>query len=100
MDMTNEIICFLYLQDDLYGQALLDVVFGRLNLIETAYFGLRHLDDENQTVYYFCMHNLIKIYNKLVFFSKFSLYSTGWTRLRDFHDNVVDRQTFTTCTLV
>lgn len=38
------------LQDDLSGQTLLDVVFARLNLIETAYFGLRYLDDENQTV--------------------------------------------------
>lgn len=37
-------------QDDLTGQAILDVVFARLNLIETAYFGLRFLDEENQTV--------------------------------------------------
>jgi len=37
-------------QDDLSGQALLDVVFAKLNLIETAYFGLRYLDAENQTV--------------------------------------------------
>uniref|UniRef100_A0A1B0DQ26 FERM N-terminal domain-containing protein n=1 Tax=Phlebotomus papatasi TaxID=29031 RepID=A0A1B0DQ26_PHLPP len=36
--------------DDLQGQALLDVVFSRLNLIETAYFGIRYLDQENQTV--------------------------------------------------
>lgn len=40
-----------FLQDDrLTGQAILDVVFARLNLIETAYFGLRFLDEENQTV--------------------------------------------------
>lgn len=32
------------------GQAILDVCFARLNLIETAYFGLRYLDEENQTV--------------------------------------------------
>lgn len=39
-----------FLQDDLNGQAILDLCFARLNLIETAYFGLRYLDDENQTV--------------------------------------------------
>lgn len=37
-------------QDDLSGQSLLDIAFARLNLIETAYFGLRYLDEENQTV--------------------------------------------------
>lgn len=37
-------------QDDLPGQALLDVVFARLNLIETAYFGIRYIDQDNQTV--------------------------------------------------
>lgn len=42
-------LCSL-LQDDLTGQAILDVAFARLNLIETAYFGLRFLDEENQTV--------------------------------------------------
>ncbi|EAT46229.1 AAEL002571-PA, partial [Aedes aegypti] len=31
------------------GQALLDVVFARLNLIETAYFGIRYIDQDNQT---------------------------------------------------
>uniref|UniRef100_A0A182U1Z2 Erythrocyte membrane protein band 4.1-like 4A n=1 Tax=Anopheles melas TaxID=34690 RepID=A0A182U1Z2_9DIPT len=35
--------------DDLPGQALLDVVFARLNLIETAYFGIRYIDQDNQT---------------------------------------------------
>lgn len=40
----------VYFQDDLPGQALLDVVFARLNLIETSYFGIRYIDDENQTV--------------------------------------------------
>lgn len=59
-----------FLQDDLYGQALLDIVFGRLNLIETAYFGLRHLDDENQTVNRFfnfncTVENLIGIFTAL-----------------------------------
>ncbi|XP_035773049.1 hornerin-like isoform X2 [Anopheles albimanus] len=37
------------LQDDLPGQALLDVVYARLNLIETAYFGIRYIDQDNQT---------------------------------------------------
>uniref|UniRef100_A0A182M8I2 FERM domain-containing protein n=1 Tax=Anopheles culicifacies TaxID=139723 RepID=A0A182M8I2_9DIPT len=37
------------LDDDLPGQALLDVVFARLNLIETAYFGIRYIDQDNQT---------------------------------------------------
>ena len=32
------------------GQDLLDNVFKYLNLIETAYFGLRYQDNENQTV--------------------------------------------------
>lgn len=41
---------FFCFQDDLTGQTILDVVFARLNLIETAYFGLRFLDEENQTV--------------------------------------------------
>lgn len=40
----------LLFQDDLPGQTLLDIVFSRLNLIETAYFGIRYIDDENQTV--------------------------------------------------
>ncbi|KAJ8679690.1 hypothetical protein QAD02_015477 [Eretmocerus hayati] len=31
------------------GQELLDKVFRHLNLLETAYFGLRYLDNENQT---------------------------------------------------
>ncbi|XP_039491308.1 band 4.1-like protein 4A isoform X6 [Drosophila santomea] len=37
------------IKDDLPGQALLDVVFARLNLIETSYFGIRYIDDEKQT---------------------------------------------------
>ncbi|XP_075160223.1 uncharacterized protein LOC142233256 [Haematobia irritans] len=36
-------------RDDLPGQALLDVVFARLNLIETSFFGIRYIDEENQT---------------------------------------------------
>lgn len=41
---------FLSLQDDLLAQALLDVVYSRLNLVETSYFGLRYLDQDGQTV--------------------------------------------------
>ena len=37
-------------QDITTGQSILDVVFRYLNLIETAYFGLRYLDEEGQTV--------------------------------------------------
>lgn len=40
----------IHFQDDLTGQAILDVAFARLNLIETAYFGVRYMDEENQTV--------------------------------------------------
>ncbi len=32
------------------GQNLLDNIFSHLNLIETAYFGLRYQDSSNQTV--------------------------------------------------
>ncbi|KAL7051515.1 hypothetical protein ACKWTF_004492 [Chironomus riparius] len=37
------------IQKELLGQSLLEVVFNRLNLLETAYFGLRYLDLEGQT---------------------------------------------------
>ena len=36
------------------GQDLLDNIFKYLNLIETAYFGLRFQDNDNQTVIEFC----------------------------------------------
>lgn len=42
-------VCNHY-QDDLPGQAILDLVFLRLNLLETNYFGCRYLDGEQQTV--------------------------------------------------
>nr|XP_053632322.1 band 4.1-like protein 4A [Cherax quadricarinatus] len=35
--------------DTTTGQDLLDIVFSHLNLMETAYFGLRYLDPSNQT---------------------------------------------------
>lgn len=47
---THIYCCFYHFQDDLTGQAILEVAFGRLNLIETAYFGVRYMDEENQTV--------------------------------------------------
>lgn len=37
------------IQNNSTGQALLDVVFRHLNLLETAYFGLRYLDQNGQT---------------------------------------------------
>ncbi|GBP89406.1 Band 4.1-like protein 4A [Eumeta japonica] len=37
------------LLDNSTGQALLDVVFRHLDLLETAYFGLRYVDQDNQT---------------------------------------------------
>ncbi|KAJ3640243.1 hypothetical protein Zmor_003553 [Zophobas morio] len=41
---------FIHEIEDTYtGQALLDVVFRNLNLLETAYFGLRYLDQTGQT---------------------------------------------------
>ncbi|KAB0801211.1 hypothetical protein PPYR_05565 [Photinus pyralis] len=36
------------IQDGSTGQAILDVVFRHLNLLETAYFGLRYLDVDGQ----------------------------------------------------
>lgn len=48
----QRLICFFFLifQDKSTGQVVLDVVFRHLNLLETAYFGLRYLDQEGQTV--------------------------------------------------
>ncbi len=37
-------------QESTTGQTLLDNIFTYLNLIETAYFGLRYQDNGNQTV--------------------------------------------------
>ncbi|XP_017769983.1 PREDICTED: band 4.1-like protein 4, partial [Nicrophorus vespilloides] len=42
--------CLVYPQiDNSTGQGILDVAFRHLNLLETAYFGLRFLDQEGQT---------------------------------------------------
>ncbi|CAG9117576.1 unnamed protein product [Plutella xylostella] len=42
------------IQDNNTGQALLDVVYRHLDLLETAYFGLRYLDQDNQTHWLDC----------------------------------------------
>lgn len=49
------------LQDNSTGQVLLDVVFRHLDLLETAYFGLRYVDQDNQTVSKF--KNIVIIFN-------------------------------------
>ena len=46
---TYEMPCY-YFQDNSPGQEILDTVFRHLNLLETAYFGLRYLDASSQTV--------------------------------------------------
>ena len=43
-------ICDTDLQDISRGQHVLDVVFKHLNLLETAYFGLRFIDAKGQPV--------------------------------------------------
>ena len=40
----------LVFQGKTTGQDLLDNIYKYLNLIETAYFGLRYQDNSNQTV--------------------------------------------------
>nr|CAI5847121.1 unnamed protein product [Callosobruchus analis] len=45
----DETELFHEIQNDCRGQTLLDVVFRHLNLLETAYFGLRYLDEHGQT---------------------------------------------------
>ncbi|KAG6440511.1 hypothetical protein O3G_MSEX001324 [Manduca sexta] len=47
--LLDERELFHELQDNNTGQALLDVVFKHLDLLETAYFGLRYVDQDNQT---------------------------------------------------
>ena len=39
------------IQEKTTGQDLLDNIFKYLNLMETAYFGLRYQDNDNQTVH-------------------------------------------------
>ncbi|KAK9758656.1 FERM N-terminal domain [Popillia japonica] len=46
---TSRFNISLLFQDNNTGQSVLDVAFRHLNLLETAYFGLRFLDPEGQT---------------------------------------------------
>ncbi|KAK6630538.1 hypothetical protein RUM43_014523 [Polyplax serrata] len=41
---------FINSMDNTKGRDILDYVFSHLNLLETAYFGLRYIDSTNQTV--------------------------------------------------
>ena len=52
------------IQDKTTGQDLLDNIFKYLNLIETAYFGLRYQDNDNQTVftYKICLFSIRKFW--------------------------------------
>lgn len=88
-------------QDDLSGQNLLDVVFARLNLIETAYFGLRYLDNENQTV---CVESLYRrtCVCEAVYLTIKYAHSTGSIRPRAFPGSceAAPRWRSTTCTSV
>ncbi len=43
---------FFVFQGKTTGQDLLDNIYKYLNLLETAYFGLRYQDNSNQTVRY------------------------------------------------
>ncbi|KAI8438532.1 hypothetical protein MSG28_011006 [Choristoneura fumiferana] len=48
-DITDYWSCESSHRDNSTGQVLLDVVFRHLDLLETAYFGLRYVDQDNQT---------------------------------------------------
>ena len=50
---------FIYSQGTSPGQELLETIFKHLNLIETAYFGLRFIDNTGQTVSKSCFFLLI-----------------------------------------
>jgi FERM N-terminal domain len=70
---------FYFSQDNLPGQAILDSIFSRLNLIETAYFGVRFVDEDGQTV------SSLVVLICLLLFSIFQHFSTGWIRRFGFH---------------
>ena len=46
-----------FFQGKTTGQDLLDNIYKYLNLIETAYFGLRYQDNANQTVDFSILQN-------------------------------------------
>ncbi len=54
MEIVNKICILNYVfflfQGKTTGQDLLDNIYKYLNLLETAYFGLRYQDNSNQTV--------------------------------------------------
>ena len=66
------------------GQDLLDNIFKYLNLIETAYFGLRYQDNENQTV----SRHINKQNWSYLYIDMFSI---GWIQRRKYVDKSVDR---------
>ena len=49
----------LFFQGKTTGQDLLDNIYKYLNLIETAYFGLRYQDNANQTVDFSILQNCV-----------------------------------------
>ncbi|XP_076069636.1 uncharacterized protein LOC143041533 isoform X2 [Oratosquilla oratoria] len=59
------------IQDVTTGQDVMDVVFKHLNLLETAYFGLRYLDPNNQTHW---LDPTKKVVKQLKGLSPFTLY--------------------------
>jgi hypothetical protein len=66
---------FCIFQFDALGQTLLEIVYARLNLIETSYFGLRFLDQEGQRVSFsFSKLSKFKIGPRSFFPPKFLLY--------------------------
>ncbi|KAK8379938.1 hypothetical protein O3P69_019755 [Scylla paramamosain] len=59
------------IQDTTTGQDLLETVFSHLNLVETAYFGLRYIDPSNQTHW---LDPAKKVWKQLKGTSPFTLY--------------------------
>lgn len=87
------------MQKELLGQSLLEVVFNRLNLLETAYFGLRYLDFEGQTVRVKIETRITQLVISIYFYSltHFTMYiqsilfpvlfSTGSMQIHAYHVN-------------
>ncbi len=51
---------FFLFQGKTTGQDLLDNIYKYLNLLETAYFGLRYQDNSNQTVIYIFFQKILR----------------------------------------
>lgn len=93
---TQHFTVILTQQQELLGQSLLEVVFTRLNLLETSYFGLRFVDVEGQTVRRKRVDNSIKV----IFLSvSFISYSTGWSPTRASRASSKTTKTSTSSTL-